>query len=332
MSRKARQTLRNTHARTRLQNKGAQRGPRVSDPSSVGSSNNAACLSVPSRFVPTRWAFTGRCHRCRICARCLSRRGEYVGYIQKSLEKGYLEHPGSACCTDDMFEIFVHAQWHKYTRTTMATLRIRNNQRSPVHCSVPCIVEFPTVCSKMYTYPPVTHTFLKRPFLTDFKKCTHIPPYGTNFWRIGPKVQRPKEKCEPRRHKPNVPERCSTPMGAFLLDAVRNTRAHTHTHVHRAKQSPGPDPWDTPGHRRGHRVRHPQPRSCPARPRASAIPPVRPTPCTHVCTRCPSGTHLQDTRATGEGGGGLQEQLHTHTHTHTHMLGTARQERSKKSG
>ena len=31
----------------------------------------------------------------------------YVGYIRKALEKDYLEHPGSACCTDDMFEIFV---------------------------------------------------------------------------------------------------------------------------------------------------------------------------------------------------------------------------------
>ena len=24
-----------------------------------------------------------------------------MGYIQKALEKGYLEHPGSACCTDN---------------------------------------------------------------------------------------------------------------------------------------------------------------------------------------------------------------------------------------
>ena len=31
-----------------------------------------------------------------------------MGYIQRALEKGYLEDPGSACCTDDMFEIFVH--------------------------------------------------------------------------------------------------------------------------------------------------------------------------------------------------------------------------------
>ena len=29
------------------------------------------------------------------------------GYIRKALEKGYLEHPGSACCTDEMLEIFV---------------------------------------------------------------------------------------------------------------------------------------------------------------------------------------------------------------------------------
>ena len=33
--------------------------------------------------------------------------GGYMGYVRKALEKGYLEHPGSACCTDDMFEIFV---------------------------------------------------------------------------------------------------------------------------------------------------------------------------------------------------------------------------------
>ena len=26
------------------------------------------------------------------------------------------------------------------------------------------------------SYPPQTHTFLKRPFLTDFKKYTHTPP------------------------------------------------------------------------------------------------------------------------------------------------------------
>ena len=34
-----------------------------------------------------------------------------MGYIRKALEKGYLEHPGSACCADDMFEIFVCFGW-----------------------------------------------------------------------------------------------------------------------------------------------------------------------------------------------------------------------------
>ena len=30
-----------------------------------------------------------------------------MGYIRKALEKGYLEHPRSACWTDDMSDIFV---------------------------------------------------------------------------------------------------------------------------------------------------------------------------------------------------------------------------------
>ena len=30
-----------------------------------------------------------------------------MGYIRKALDKGYLEHPRSACWTDDMSEIFV---------------------------------------------------------------------------------------------------------------------------------------------------------------------------------------------------------------------------------
>ena len=33
--------------------------------------------------------------------------GGYMGYIRKALETGYLEHTRSACCTDDMFAIFV---------------------------------------------------------------------------------------------------------------------------------------------------------------------------------------------------------------------------------
>ena len=49
---------------------------------------------IVALFVPTDCAVGGG--------------GGYVGYIRKALEKGYLEHAGSSCCTDDMFEIFVH--------------------------------------------------------------------------------------------------------------------------------------------------------------------------------------------------------------------------------
>ena len=35
-----------------------------------------------------------------------------MGYVQQALENGYLEHPGSACCTDDMFDIFVRFRWY----------------------------------------------------------------------------------------------------------------------------------------------------------------------------------------------------------------------------
>ena len=38
---------------------------------------------------------------------CPVRGGGVCGGFRKALEKGYLEHLGSACCTDDMFEIFV---------------------------------------------------------------------------------------------------------------------------------------------------------------------------------------------------------------------------------
>ena len=57
--------------------------------------------------------------------------------------------------------------------------------------------------------PPPTHTFLKRPFLTDFKKHTHTHPYGTKFWCIGPKLEKTPKNCEfaPCWHKPDVPER-----------------------------------------------------------------------------------------------------------------------------
>ena len=42
-----------------------------------------------------------------LCPLCVPWGGEYVGYFRKALEKGYLEHPESACCSDGMLEILV---------------------------------------------------------------------------------------------------------------------------------------------------------------------------------------------------------------------------------
>ena len=66
-----------------------------------------------------------------------------------------------------------------------------------------------SVLKNMVTYPPLTHTFLKRLFLTDFKKYTHTTPYGTKFWRIGRKIAKRLKKCEfaPCWHIPDVPKR-----------------------------------------------------------------------------------------------------------------------------
>ena len=62
---------------------------------------------------------------------------------------------------------------------TMTTIWIQNNQWSLEHCSVLCIVQFEALFAEKCDHlppPPQTHTFLKRPFLTDFKKYTHSPP------------------------------------------------------------------------------------------------------------------------------------------------------------
>ena len=39
-----------------------------------------------------------------------------------------------------------------------------------------CRLLFSPVLKTVTTYPPPTHTFLKRPFLTDFKKHIHTTP------------------------------------------------------------------------------------------------------------------------------------------------------------
>ena len=71
-------------------------------------SHNRISLGI-GRFcansVGFRWSLSLLPHLCPLCVPCGG--GGYVGYIRKALEKGYSEHPGSACCTDNMFQIFV---------------------------------------------------------------------------------------------------------------------------------------------------------------------------------------------------------------------------------
>ena len=79
------------------------------------------------------------------------------------------------------------------------TMRIQNNQWSLEHCSVLCIVQIEALFAEKCDHlppPPPTHTFLKRLFLTDFKKYTHTPFKVTKFWRIGRKVHKTEEKCQ----------------------------------------------------------------------------------------------------------------------------------------
>ena len=66
---------------------------------------------------------------------------------------------------------------------TMRMNPIRNNESSLEHCL--CPVRCPVYSSGLKivtTYPPPpTHTFLKRPFRTDFKKHAHTPPRGNDI-------------------------------------------------------------------------------------------------------------------------------------------------------
>ena len=58
---------------------------------------------------------------------------------------------------------------------------------------------YSSVLKTVTTYAPPTHIFLKRPFLTDFKKHMHThppPPYRTNFWCIGPKHEKTLKNCK----------------------------------------------------------------------------------------------------------------------------------------
>ena len=66
-----------------------------------------------------------------------------------------------------------------------------------------------SMLKNIVSYPPLTHAFLKWPFLTDFKKYTHTPPYGMKFWCSGRKTEKTLKIHEfaPRWHVMNVPER-----------------------------------------------------------------------------------------------------------------------------
>ena len=66
-----------------------------------------------------------------------------------------------------------------------------------------------SMLKNIVSYPPLTHAFLKWPFLTDFKKYTHTPPYGMKFWCSGRKMEKTLKIHEfaPRWHILNVPER-----------------------------------------------------------------------------------------------------------------------------
>ena len=61
-------------------------------------------------------------HLCPLSVRL----GGYVGHIRKALEEGYLEHPGFACCANDMFEIFV-----RFGRCLCCPLPIFVNRQPP---------------------------------------------------------------------------------------------------------------------------------------------------------------------------------------------------------
>ena len=78
--------------------------------------------------------------------------------------------------------------------TTMRTNPIRNNESSLEHCLCPMSRPvYGSVLKIVTTYPP-PHTFLKRPFRTDFKKHTHTPP-PPGYRHFGALDQRLRKPC-----------------------------------------------------------------------------------------------------------------------------------------
>ena len=62
-------------------------------------------------------------HLCPLSVQLGGGGGGYVGHIRKALEKGFSEHPRFACCTNNMFEIFL-----RFGRCLCCLLRIFVNR------------------------------------------------------------------------------------------------------------------------------------------------------------------------------------------------------------
>ena len=77
----------------------------------------------------------------------------------------------------------------------------------------------PKICFR--TPPPPTHTFLKWPFLTDFKKCTHTPPPPTPreryFGASDEEFKNPEKTPKPTKLAHNEPQRYSNIFGKGKL-------------------------------------------------------------------------------------------------------------------
>ena len=100
--------------------------------------------------------------------------------------------------------------WSTHGKTCELVSRTRERSRlRPKNPETP--KNSASVLKNMVTYPPPTHTFLKWPFPTDFKKYTHTPPppQVTTCLHIGAKVVEIAEKCQnPQSWQVlNVPER-----------------------------------------------------------------------------------------------------------------------------
>ena len=95
-----------------------------------------------------------------------------------------------------------------------------------------------SMLKNIVSYPPLTHAFLKWPFLTDFKKYTHTPPYGMKFWCSGRKMVKTLKIHEfaPRWHIMNVPERYCVPRYTNICVPLHSDCVPWSTHMQPLKQ------------------------------------------------------------------------------------------------